>query len=308
LSFTLATGGITHKFLTGIELGRQETDNFRETGFFDSVALGATSVNVPAGNPRTTLPINWRQGASDADSDGTAKIVALYLQGEIALSPQFLVVAGLRYDNFKVDFMNNRTATGLSSKDDLISPRLALVYKPVESLSTYVSYSLTYQPRAGEQLASLSATNASFDPEEFTNYELGLKWDMTPNLAFSAAVFELERTKVAIPDPTDPTRSILVDGQRNRGFELGLAGNVTDKWSIIAAVASRGCPQSANESRGSANRGRPIESQSRRSWCGSRCFGLRDPSRRCSQGAASSAERAAASAGACHFAVGLGRT
>jgi len=35
-------------------------------------------------------------------------------------------------------------------------------------------------------------------------------------------------------DPTDPTgaRTILSDGQRTQGFELGLSGNITPAWSV----------------------------------------------------------------------------
>ncbi len=248
LNFTLTTGAVTHKFLAGVELGRQETENFRNTGYFDTVAVGTTSIQVPVSNPRTTLPVSFRQSATDADNDGTAKIAAVYLQDEIAFSPHFLVVAGARYDSFKVDFTNNRTGDDFSSNDDLFSPRLAVVYKPVDSVSAYASYSLTYQPRAGDQLASLSAANSSLDPEEFTNYEIGVKWDATPNLAVTAALFELERNKVAVADPSDATRLILVDGQRNRGIELGLTGQVTEQWSIIAAGAYQDGEITSNQS------------------------------------------------------------
>ncbi len=119
----------------------------------------------------------------------------------------------------------------------MISPRAGLVYKPVEPLSLYASYSLSYQPRAGAQLSSLNLTNEALDPEEFTNYEVGAKWDLLPGLAFTAAVYRLERTNVAITDPLDATHSILVDGQRVKGVELGIAGNITSSWSVMGAYA-----------------------------------------------------------------------
>jgi catecholate siderophore receptor len=235
LNFTLTTGAIEHKLLTGIELGRQETDNFRNTGYFGT----ATSIDVPLGNPRTTLPVTFRQAATDADNDGTAKIAAIYVQDEIALSSQVLALVGVRYDNFQVDLRNNRTATSFSADDDLLSPRLGLVYKPLEQLSLYASYSRTYQPRAGDQLASLSATNESLDPEKFINYEVGAKWDTPAGIALTAALFRLERSNVATADPTDPTglRFLLIDGQRTQGVELGVSGNVTENWSVIGAYA-----------------------------------------------------------------------
>ncbi|AMN48007.1 TonB-dependent receptor [Steroidobacter denitrificans] len=244
LNFSVTTGVIRHNLLTGIELGRQDTKNFRNTGYFDGVAPGTTSITVPVNNPRTTQPVTWRQSATDADNDGTAKIIALYAQDEIVLSPRWQVIAGLRFDNFKVDLTNKRTAARFDSKDNLLSPRLALVHKPLEALSLYASYGLTYQPRAGDQLASLSASNASLDPEEFTNYEIGAKWDALPALSLSAALFRLERSNIAVADPQagepggpPPGTMILVKGQRNRGIELGATGAVTNQWSLIGSFA-----------------------------------------------------------------------
>lgn len=69
LIFSMDTGGIHHKFLAGVELGRQETENFRNKGFFPG---GATSTTSPVSNPRTSLPIAFRQDATSADNRGTA--------------------------------------------------------------------------------------------------------------------------------------------------------------------------------------------------------------------------------------------
>jgi catecholate siderophore receptor len=151
-----------------------------------------------------------------------------------------VAVLGLRYDSFDIDFTNNRTGENIQTEDDLLSPRGGLIYKPVEDLSLYASYSMTYVPRAGAQLASLLVTTAAFDPEEFENVEVGAKWDVNPALALSAAVFQLDRKNVIIPDPsnpTDPAASLLVDGQRTEGVELGVSGQLTDSWSIQGGYA-----------------------------------------------------------------------
>ena len=58
-----------------------------------------------------------------------------------------------------------------------MSPRVGLVVKPVGRCRVYASYSLSFLPRAGEQLSSLSLTNQALDPEEFRNHEVGAKWD-----------------------------------------------------------------------------------------------------------------------------------
>ncbi len=93
-------------------------------------------------------------------------------------------------------------------------------------------------PRAGDQLASLTPTNKAFDPEKFKNLELGVKWDYNPNLAFTAAVYKLERNNIAITDPNNPAGpQILVDGQESKGLELGINGKVTSAWSVAGGYA-----------------------------------------------------------------------
>ncbi|MFV3127271.1 TonB-dependent receptor [Niveispirillum sp. KHB5.9] len=79
LNYRFATGALTHTLLAGMELSRQETDNFRETGYFTAVGANTTSINVPVGSPRISVPITFRQAASDADNHGVAKSIAGYL-------------------------------------------------------------------------------------------------------------------------------------------------------------------------------------------------------------------------------------
>ncbi|HSF71829.1 MAG TPA: TonB-dependent receptor, partial [Methylotenera sp.] len=121
--------------------------------------------------------------------------------------------------------------------DNLLAPRAGLIFKPVEPVSLYANYSVSYVPRAGDQLIGLTVTNASFKPEKFINYEVGAKWDVNPNLALTAAVYKLERENVQIADPNNPTQQILVDGQETKGIELGITGNITDRWSVFGGVA-----------------------------------------------------------------------
>jgi catecholate siderophore receptor len=237
LIVTRRTGRVGHTVLAGLELGRQETDNLRRTGYFTTIGPAVTSISVPLANPTTSLPVEFRPSATDADNSGVAGVVALYAQDQIALSEHVQAVVGVRYDNFSVDFHNNRTATTLSSTDNLVSPRVGLIVKPVEPMSVYASYSLAYLPRAGEQLSSLSLTNQALEPEEFRNYEVGAKWDLGRALSATLAVYRLDRGNVAVADPLDPTVLVLVDGQRSSGVELGVSGSITPAWSMIGGYA-----------------------------------------------------------------------
>ena len=233
----LETGSVKHQILTGMELSRQETTNLRKTGYFTTVSPTTTSLLVPLSNPRTTLPLTFQPNATDANNHGVAKSVSLYAQDQVTLLPQLQAIVGVRWEKFSVDFLNNRTATTVANTDNLVSPRAGLSFKPAENISFYASYSTSYIPRAGEQLSSLTLTNRALDPESFKNKELGLKWDFRSDLAFTAAVYQLDRSNVAITDPADSTKSILVDGQRAKGIELGLTGRITKNWSMSGGYA-----------------------------------------------------------------------
>ena len=231
------TGAITHTLLAGAEFGRQATGNFRSTGFFTSVGPNVTSVDAPLASPSVSIPVTFRHSPTDADNDGVATIAAVYAQDQLKLTSWLQAVAGLRFDAFTLDFTDNRSGSVLASHDRLVSPRLGLIYKPSQPVSIYSSYSVTYVPRSGDQLSSLSLSNQSLEPEHFRNYEVGAKWDVTHALAASAALYRLDRGNVAVPDPSDPARSLLVDAQRTKGMELQLTGSLTRALSLTGGYA-----------------------------------------------------------------------
>jgi catecholate siderophore receptor len=245
LVFSLTTGSVHHELLTGVELGRQETDNFRnDPGVFDAGSpfpactedlAELTCLAVPLSDPTISVPVTF--GLVRNDNHTEADIAAIYLQDQMKFSEHFQAVLGLRYDQFDVDFRDNLTGEALESDDDFVSPRVGLIYKPIEPVSLYASYSVTYLPRSGAQMSSLTASNQTLDPEEYDNYEIGAKWDLRPDLSLTAAVYQLDRTNVAIPDPLDPASSILVDGQETKGIELGIAGQLTEAWSVFGGYA-----------------------------------------------------------------------
>ena len=256
LVFSAKTGGVDHTFLVGAELGRQENENLRTSGIF---ALGAgspctnthvsnrsTSCVVPLAMPTVSPTVfyanNSSNGSGDARNTGTTEVAALYVQDQIQLTPKWHAIIGVRYDYLDLDFTDLRNGVSaanrqLSSSDNLLSPRVGAFYKPADNVSLYASYGVTYLPRSGEQLSSLTFNTQSLDPEEFQNYELGAKWDISPRLGATAAVYRLNRSNVAVVDPLDPTRLILFSGdsQRTDGAELSLSGEITDAWQVVAS-------------------------------------------------------------------------
>jgi len=174
--------------------------------------------------------------ASDADNRTRTTVAAIYVQDQVRISPMFEIVAGLRFDSFKLEVDDFRPAGGeFERRDELWSPRLGLVFKPQPNLSLYASYSRSYLPQSGDQFSSLTDDTESLKPERFDNYEIGAKWEPVAGLLATAALYQLDRTNTQSRDQDD--RIVLTGAQRSRGLELGLERSVNDRWMISAGYA-----------------------------------------------------------------------
>ena len=236
LHFSLSGGTIQHNMLAGIELGRQLTDNFRNTGFFNNTT---TSINVPYSSPTISVPVTFRQSATDADNHLRTQVGAAYLQDELVLTEQWRVTAGLRFDRFDLEYKDNRSTNRFDRTDNLWSPRAGVVYKPFNAISFYGSYTVSFLPSSGDQFSALTVLTEQAKPEKFTNYEVGAKWDVAPDLQLTSAIYRLDRTNTRSTDPSNPTAVIQTGAQRTKGIEIALTGNVTEAWKIVAAYANQ---------------------------------------------------------------------
>lgn len=234
------TGGIGHTILVGVEGGLQDTVNDRRDALFaqsndDQVTFGFSD---PLVIPAVSFPVFNRDRESDVNT------VSVYAQDQIDLG-RLQIVAGLRYDRFEIDVIDRvEVADGaedgndgfLSRTDEEVSPRLGLIYKPVPNASVYASYAKSFLPRSGDQFLTLSLSNEALGPEEFETYELGVKWDLTPGLSLTGAVFEIERDAGTTEDPDNVGNTILI-GTRTRGVEAQLSGQITDDLVLTAGYS-----------------------------------------------------------------------
>ncbi len=236
LSRKFSTGFAQHTLLAGVDVTHQRTNQVRLTGYYnDSV----TSLSAPLASPTVSTPVSFRASATDAANRATVNDAAAYVQDQVALSSALLVVAGVRYENFRIDYHNNRNGQELSRSDRLVSPRAGVVLKPLTPLSLYASYGRSYLPSSGDQFTSLTVTTSTLEPERFTNREIGAKWDVLADLALSAAAYRLDRTNTTSPDPNDATKVVQTGAQRTTGWELGATGAPTRAWQIAAGLGAQ---------------------------------------------------------------------
>jgi catecholate siderophore receptor len=236
LTAMVATGSVRHTILVGAELGRQETANFRNTGYFGGTS---TSSSAPVARPTISTPIDFRQASSDANNDVTADVASLYVQNQIALTSRLQAILGLRGDRFELRYHDKRTSQSLERTDDMLSPRAGVVLDAARALSLYASYGASHLPSSGDQFSSLTVSTRTLEPERFDNYEVGAKLDAGRYLSVTTAAYRLDRTNSTARDPNDVTRVVQTGATRTTGYELGVTGSITDWWQVAGGWAAQ---------------------------------------------------------------------
>lgn len=235
---------MSHRFLLGAEYVDttsdqdrwntywSETSDDKET-FFVSRPMGVVGgVGINASGVRTVNDFTVDQ---NDDTQVTIEVASFYLQDEMAITDYLDVVLGARFDQFEIDVFNVAADDSRSKRDEEVSPRLGLVLKPMENMSLYASYSESFLPRSGEQFANINGSKGQLDADTFANTELGFKWDISPALSFTAAIFEIEQESPQVAD-NDPATLDVIKSETD-GFELQLEGQLTEAWYISAAYS-----------------------------------------------------------------------
>jgi catecholate siderophore receptor len=220
--------GMQHQLLYGVEIGKQDKDQ-----------VNRSQANVATVNLfHPVLPVLplVANAAPGTDNLGILKNKSVYVQDLAALTPQWKLLAGVRYDDFSQETRERRVGQkDLERTDRAWSPRAGLVYQPGDSASYYASFSKSFQP-SGETFA-LSASNAGIEPEQTTNKEVGAKLDLFNGLAtIGASLFRLERTGIKSTDPA--TNLVIPIGtQRTDGLELTFSGELGQGWQVSSGLA-----------------------------------------------------------------------
>ncbi|NET54086.1 MAG: TonB-dependent siderophore receptor, partial [Merismopedia sp. SIO2A8] len=164
----------------------------------------------------------------------TTERLGIYLQDQIDILDNLILMAGLRFDIVDQDITDRVADSETNQYDDALTPRIGIVYQPIEPISLYASYSQTFTPNN-------SATDVEGDllePEEGEGFEVGIKADLIKDrLSATLAYFDITRQNVATEDPEDPFASVATGEQQSRGVDFDLIGEVLPGWNVVASYA-----------------------------------------------------------------------
>jgi iron complex outermembrane receptor protein len=230
LSGKFVTGNLHHDLFVGASY-RQFRDkspfwDFVESG--DSVSVGEVSVGNIL-NP--VQPPTWDFGPEQKiDFRSSIKESSVFASDMISINDQFQVLLGGRYIWYKA---RNLSSTYTPQDKNVFVPTGALIYRPAESLMTYVSYSRGFEKG---DYAPYNANNANQPTKAIGSeqYEIGLKADINQNFNLGVALFDITRDASYLNIAND----YVSNGRfHHRGIELNTTARVTHGLTLMGNLA-----------------------------------------------------------------------
>ncbi|MEH2465712.1 TonB-dependent siderophore receptor [Nostoc sp.] len=218
------TGSVAHQLLLGLELRRNTDIN---PNFFGG-DIAPIDIFNPVYGARPTGPVVLRVFGTRISTTG------VYLQDQVTLRSNLKLLVGGRYDFVFSDNsakIGDAETTNSNFYDSAFSPRVGLVYQPIEPISLYASYSRSFVPNDGT-----TASGALLEPSRGTQYEVGIKSELFDRrLSATLAAYDITKTNIPNTDPNNTDFSIAVGEVKSRGIELDMAGEILPGWKIIAS-------------------------------------------------------------------------
>jgi iron complex outermembrane receptor protein len=220
------TGPLTHAALLGFDhlSTRMPLSN--------TIFRTLSSINIYAPNYWTldnpfAAPLYVRQAQ---------KWTGVYAQDLISFFDDSVhLLLGGRYDWAETSSNKNTTSylgaisTYTTTYNKAFSPRIGLVYQPLPWLSLYGNFTRSFG------LNNTTSLGLPLPPQKGEQFEGGVKAELLDKrLVATLAYFDITKTNIPTPDPTNPSNTLVIGKARSRGVEIDLIGRIDDNWSVIA--------------------------------------------------------------------------
>ena len=207
--------GYTHDIVTGIEYLNEDSKRKGLQNF------GSTA--APDYRP-------YQEAVTGIRNTFTSDSYAVYAQDTVEIIPRWKATVGVRRDEIDADYSS---ATSPQLKFGENSYRAALSFQPDDDSHYYLTWSDTFSPTA--DLYQLTVTPQP--PERSNVVEIGTKWNFFDgDLALRTALYSATKNWERNTD-LESTAAILTRKRRTNGFEIEVAGRISERWEIFTGLA-----------------------------------------------------------------------
>ncbi|MES1220171.1 MAG: TonB-dependent receptor, partial [Bacteroidota bacterium] len=239
VSFKFNTGKISHQLLTGYDFVTSAVDMNNFNGELPSVygagsgIVGSFSLLHPEYINR---PVNLYKQSTVLSDDAEAEEYSthgIYVQDQVRLG-KWQLLLGLRDEYYAGDQEDSAAAP----PENIVLPRIGLVYKVNPSLNFYATYNKGFDPY--EAGVTLQVFKEPFKPLYSELLEAGLKTDLFKNrVAATLAVYRLRVKNIAISanDPANPDLYVQRGLDQSVGIEGEVNGNILPNLSVAVSYA-----------------------------------------------------------------------
>jgi catecholate siderophore receptor len=228
-----------HTLVTGFDIQR-ELRGFQRNAWAGQVPTNFIDPNAYRFGGIETAPTASQLTTANSIAAGA------YIADQIKLNRYFELLGGLRYDYFQFHQVAPLGAAGvndLTSTNTPLSWRVGVVFHPIPNTSLYVMRGTSFNPSSDNLTISVSTpataiSQFNLPPEKNVTTEIGAKADVLDGrLSLAAAAFEIEKSNMRVPDPTNMTVTVLDGVLRSRGFEFSATGWLTAAWQVVMSYA-----------------------------------------------------------------------
>ena len=237
----LEIGSITHTLLFGLEMidtinKNKRYDTYWSTNKSDKETFKITRPMSFLVNSAGIATNNDFTADLNSQTQSDIEVTSIFFQDQIDVTKKLKLLIGGRHDIFDITVKDLKNDSAQSRVDKEFSPRAGIIYKPIDNVSLYYSYSESFLPRSGEQFKSLSATSATLDPDIFESSEIGIKMEVSDHLSFTAAYFDSTQLRAARDSISGETSEII--GLQVNGLEFEVKGEINNRMSIVFGYTS----------------------------------------------------------------------
>ncbi len=237
----LEIGSITHTLLFGLEMidttnKNKRYDTYWSTNKSDKETFKITRPMSFLVNSAGIATNNDFTADLNSQTQSDIEVTSIFFQDQIDVTKKLKLLIGGRHDVFDITVKDLKNDSAQSRVDKEFSPRAGIIYKPIDNVSLYYSYSESFLPRSGEQFKSLSATSATLDPDIFESSEIGIKMEVSDHLSFTAAYFDSKQLRAARDSISGETSEII--GLQVNGLEFEVKGEINNRMSIVFGYTS----------------------------------------------------------------------
>jgi outer membrane receptor protein involved in Fe transport len=153
------------------------------------------------------------------------KVYGVFLQNELNLTDDLLLVLGVRREGARYDGRDSFSGTDFDNQADEWAPKAALTWRVIEPVSLYASYARGFRFPNFDEAFGFFGFSPRLDPEISQSYEVGAKVRMeclTFNLAaYYTNVYDEIFYNPLAPNPGSfyPGKNVNIGRVRHRGVE-----------------------------------------------------------------------------------------